>query len=268
MRRTMIPFDYHVHTRFSGDNPSEMEPMCRAAVDKGIPELCFTEHFDLNPNEPRSGTFPLEEWLADLERCRVLFRGRLVIRTGLELGEPHARPDLVAALVSRHPFDLLIGSVHWVNDELVFEDSFFDRPIEEAFGSYFREAERMARAGGFQVLGHLDVVARTGYEVYGRYDPLSFEDEIRGILGACIRGGIVPEINSGAVSRRLGRLMPGIETLRWYVEMGGDRVVLGSDAHRPEQLGLNLEDALEAAKAVGIKYLVRFEGQRASHFTI
>lgn len=252
-----------MHTRFSADNTSEMEDMCRAAAAKGIPEIVFTEHFDVNPNEPCCGTFPLEEWSAELERCRGIFRGGLVIRSGLELGEPHRGPAMTAALVSRHPFDLLIGSVHWVDDLIVFDRSFFDRPMEDAYRSYFAEVEEMAGAGGFQVLGHLDVVARNGCEAYGSYDPLLFEEEIRGILRACIRNGIVPEVNSGALKRTLGRLMPGEEALRWYVEMGGDRVTLGSDAHRPEQVGLGLEKAMDAARAAGVRYLVRFEGGKA-----
>jgi histidinol-phosphatase (PHP family) len=264
----MIPHDYHVHSRFSGDNTSEMEEMCRAAVVGGIPEICFTEHFDVNPKEPLCGRFPLEEWTAELVRCRELFDGRLIIRSGLEIGEQHTAPGRVAALVARYPFDLLMGSVHWVGDRIVFEAGFFDRPMEEAFLSYFEELERMARTGAFQVLGHLDVVARTGYDVYGEYDPLRFEDIIREILRTCINRGIVPEVNAGAVRRSLQRLMPGLETLRWYVEMGGDRVVLGSDAHRPEQVGLNLDMALEAARAAGVGYLVRFEGQRAVPFKL
>jgi histidinol-phosphatase (PHP family) len=259
----MIPHDYHMHSRFSGDNTSEMEGMCRAALFKGIPEICFTEHFDVNPNEPNCGRFPLEEWAAELERCRDLFIGRLSIRSGLEIGEQHTAPDLVAALVARYPFDLLIGSLHWIGDRIVFDAGFFDRPMEEAYRSYFQELERMTRTGAFQVLGHLDVVARTGHEIYGEYDPLKFEEAIREVLRNCIGRGIVPEINAGAVNRSLRRLMPGLETLQWYVEMGGDRVVLGSDAHRPEHVGMNLDKALEAARTAGVRYLVRYEGQRA-----
>jgi histidinol-phosphatase (PHP family) len=258
----MLPHDYHMHTRFSGDNRSEMEPMVRAAIAMRIREICFTEHFDVNPKEPLCGRFPLEEWSAELERCRALFGERIVIRSGLEVSEPHTSPERVAALAARHPFDLLIGSVHWVGGLIVFETEFFDRPADEAFQSYFEEMERMTRIGSFQVLGHLDVAARMGYEVYGEYDPLRYEGMIREILRNCIRRGIVPEINAGAVRRSLARLMPGPETLRWYVEMGGERVVLGSDAHRPEQVGLNLDKALEAARNAGVKYLVRFEGQR------
>ena len=56
-----------------------------------------------------------------------------------------------------------------------------------------------------------------------------------------------------------GVLLPGLEILRWYVEMGGERVTLGSDAHRPEHVAAYLDVALEAIKAAGLRYLTRFE---------
>ena len=54
-------------------------------------------------------------------------------------------------------------------------------------------------------------------------------------------------------------LTPGLDILRWYVEMGGERVTLGSDAHRPEQVGSHLETALDIARSAGLKYLTHFE---------
>jgi histidinol-phosphatase (PHP family) len=260
----MFPFDYHMHTRFSGDNQADMEQMCRAAVSAGIREIAFTEHFDVNVKEPLHGQFPLREWSAELERCRDLFRGQLIIRAGLESSEPHTSPGEVAELIERYPFDIVIGSVHWVRGLIVFEEEYFQKPADEAFTAYFEEMERLARLGDFQVLGHLDVAARVGYEIYGSYDPRRYEDMIRSILRACIERGIVPEINTGAVRRGPGRLMPDLETLRWYVELGGEAVTVGSDAHRPEQVGLYLDKALEAARAAGVRYLVMFERRKAA----
>ena len=58
-------------------------------------------------------------------------------------------------------------------------------------------------------------------------------------------------------------LTPGPDILRWYAEMGGERVTLGSDSHRPEQIGAGLEVALQAIQTAGLKYLTQFERRRA-----
>jgi histidinol-phosphatase (PHP family) len=264
----MTPHDYHLHTHFSGDNQSDMEAMCRSAIARGIPEIAFTEHFDVNPNEPQRNQFPLEAWSIELARCRALFDGQLVTRAGLEASEPHTAPEAVADLLARYPFDFVIGSLHWMGDEIIFDAKYFQRPMDEAYRMYFVELERMTRQGEFDVLGHLDVVTRLGHQVYGEYDPRRYEDILRPALRNCIERGIVLEINTGNMRRSIRATSPGMEILRWYVEMGGEVVILGSDAHRPEVVGLHLDTALELARAVGLKYLARFERGQAQRIPL
>ncbi|MFZ6029116.1 MAG: histidinol-phosphatase HisJ family protein [Chloroflexota bacterium] len=258
--------DYHVHSLFSGDNDTPMEDMCHAAIARGIAEICFTEHFDVNAREPLRYQFPLETWANELARCRRLFAGRLVIRAGLELSEPHTDPEPVEKLLASYPFDLIIASVHWVGNEIIFDPAYFKRPADEAYRMYFAEVEKMTRQetfANFDVLGHLDIAARKGYEVYGAYDPARYEDLIRPILANCIRNAIALDINAACINRPLGRLTPDLDILRWYVEMGGERVIFSSDAHNPGQMGANLERALSAGKAAGIRRTLRYTARNA-----
>ena len=39
-------FDYHVHSSFSADCSISMEEMIEGAIQKGLAEICFTEHID------------------------------------------------------------------------------------------------------------------------------------------------------------------------------------------------------------------------------
>jgi len=153
---------------------------------------------------------------------------------------------------------MLIGSVHWVGDRCVFHDDFFRRPEEETYRSYFEEVLAMARCGGFDVLGHLDVVARKGFEAYGGYEPLRYETMIRPILKECIEKGIALDVNGACASRPLGRLTPGKEILAWYAELGGMNLIASSDAHKPSEVGRNLEKVYEAIRSSGVKHIVCF----------
>ena len=85
----MIPHDYHMHTAYSVDSRASMSDMCRAAIEKGIPEIGFAEHFDLYPEDEAPDWFRLEPWAVDLASCRQEFGDRLAIRAGIEVGEPH-----------------------------------------------------------------------------------------------------------------------------------------------------------------------------------
>jgi histidinol-phosphatase (PHP family) len=258
----MIPFDYHIHSNYSADAPASMADMCRSAVAAGVPEIGFAEHYDLHPDENPRDWLRLEPWLAELDQCRKKFSGRLQIRTGIEIGEPHLFPTEVEAMLARAPFDYAIGSLHWVGGTATFHVAFFQRPAEEAFRLYYEELERMTRSGGFDVLGHLDFPVRTAFDVYHGYDPRSWETLIRPVLQNCIDRGIALDVNTSAMRKQARVLLPGLEILRWYVEMGGERVTLGSDAHRPEHVAAYLDVALEAIRAAGLRCLTRFERRR------
>jgi len=260
----MIPHDYHTHTNFSCDGKATMAEMCRAAVERGVPEIGFTEHYDLHPLESCRDWFRLDEWAAELERCRADLNGRLTLRAGIEIGEPHIFQAEAQVMLARYPFDYVLGSLHWVGNETIFDLNYFqNRPADEAYRLFFEELERMTRAGGFDILSHFDVPVRTGFMVYGGYDPREHEDHIRPVLRNCVEHGIALDINTAALRRKANILTPNVDILRWYVEMGGERVTLGSDAHRPEHLGLHLDAALDAARAAGLKYVTQFEGRRA-----
>ena len=261
----LIPQDYHMHSRFSCDCRVPMAEMCQAAVDKGIPEIGFSEHFDHNASDECADFFKLEPWAAELERCRAEFAGRLTVRAGIELGEPHLFAAQDRALLARYPFDYALGSLHWVGENSVFDRDYFERtPANAAFPAFFAELERMTALGGFDSLSHFDVPVRTAFVVYGRYDPREYEDSIRPVLRNVIAHGIALDLNTAALRRRAKVLTPGLDILRWYVEMGGERVTLGSDAHEPRHVGSHLADAIEIARAAGLKYLTFFERRQAT----
>lgn len=258
-----IPHDYHMHSNFSVDCQAPMEAMCRSAVEKGIPEIGFTEHYDVHPNEPNPAWLRFDDWWAEIERNRRTFEGQLIIRAGIEVGEPHLFREQTRQALARLPFDYVLGSLHWVGPQSVFSPEYFLAPMDAAFSAYFVELEHLSRAGDFDVLSHLDVASRVGYDVYGQYDPTRYEPLIRPVLQNCIDRGIALDINASALRRKAARLTPSVEILRWYREMGGERITLGSDAHRPEHLGAGLETALEVTRAAGLTHWTRFEGRRA-----
>ena len=63
----MISHDYHMHSNFSCDCKATMAEMCRSAIDKGIPEIGFSEHYDLHPGETCYDWFKPEAWFTELD---------------------------------------------------------------------------------------------------------------------------------------------------------------------------------------------------------
>jgi histidinol-phosphatase (PHP family) len=198
-----------------------------------------------------------------------MFADQLIIRAGVEFSEPHLYPQGVQGLLASLPFDYIIGSLHYIGPELVLSHGYFQRrTVEEAFKDYFTELEQMTRTGEFDILGHLDVIALTARLFYAEYDPCRYEDAIRPVLCNCIQRGIVPEINSQGLRKPAQILMPGAEILRWYVEMGGETICLGSDGHTASQMGMHLDAAVQTACEAGLKTLTCFEKRERRTFPL
>lgn len=256
--------DYHMHSNFSCDCKAAMSDMCQSAIIQGIPEIGFSEHFDLHSGEPCRDWFRPDPWWAELQQCRERFAGNLTIRAGIEVGEPHLFPTETAQMLARLPFDYVLGSLHWVGRDSMFDINYFKmHKADLAYSSFFVELERMTRVGGFDILSHFDVPIRTAFAVYGHYAPADYEDLIRPVLRNCIRHGIALDLNTSALRSRVNVLTPSLDILRWYVELGGERVTLGSDAHKPVDVGSYLDMAIATARTAGIKYLTYFEQRQA-----
>jgi histidinol-phosphatase (PHP family) len=258
----MIPLDYHMHTTFSEDGDDSMEAMCLRAIELGIPEIGFSEHWDVGPFEKNPRFFQPETWFVELNRLRATLADQLIIRAGIEVAEPHLYPKETAEILTHIPLDYVFGSVHFVGKNFVFgEANFRARSADEVYKSYFNELETMIKTADIDIVAHFDIPARTGKPIFG-YDPTRYETQIRRILGMIIKRNLALEVNASGLRKASQNLMPDPLILKWYAAMGGRRLTLGSDAHAADQVGLHLDAALEAIRAPGLSHLTQFEGRK------
>jgi histidinol-phosphatase (PHP family) len=255
--------DYHMHSQFSCDARDTMENMCRAAIEIGLDEVAVTDHFDPHPLDSCPGFYRPEAYFAELTRCRELFADKLTIRAGIEIGDAHRFAEEVRAIVGTWPYDFAIGSVHWVGDEAPFGREFFLRhDADWAYRGYFDEMAGKARADDFDVIGHIDLIKREGTEFYGRFDAEMFGDELRAILRTLIERGRGIEINTSGWRRSAGEPCPALPVLRWYAELGGEILTIGSDSHRTPHVGLFWDEAIALAREAGLRWLTTFDRRK------
>jgi histidinol-phosphatase (PHP family) len=261
-----IPLDYHVHSNISCDSRATMAEMCQAALARGITEIAFTEHFDLHPADICTGYYKPDQYFENLEAARRDFGPQgLTIRAGVELGEFHRYRAEQQAVLDAWPYDFVLGSLHWVGDESVFDVHYFSNRVpDDAAADYFTELAELARCGGFDVLAHPDVLKRTGATVYKTFDLDAWQDLIRPVWQVCIDNGIGIEINTAGLRGSVGATSPTLAALRWYREMGGKLLTIGSDSHKPEHMGLGLVVALDMAREAGFTHLCRFERRQVA----
>ncbi len=258
-----IPQDYHMHSTFSEDGSSNPEKMCLQAIKLGIPEIGFTEHWDVGPYEKHPRFFQPELWYAELLRLRQVFAGQLTIRAGIEVAEPHLYPRETANVLACAPFDYVLGSVHFVGPHFMFDQAYFrTQTPDSAYQAYFTEVERLLQTADLDVLSHLDVPVRTAKPIFG-YDPARYEAQVRRILQVVIDRNLALDVNAAGLRKTAQNLMPDPLILKWYADMGGERLTLGSDAHQADQVGLHLQAALDQIRLAGLTHITRFELRQA-----
>jgi histidinol-phosphatase (PHP family) len=261
--------DYHIHTKFSIDSEANMEGACQAAIARGISEIAFTDHLDFGPDESY-GYFRTTEYLTAIEQCRSQYGGQLIVRAGVEVGEPHLFAAESSAVVEYSDFDFVLGSVHYADGmQAAWREGFFEQPLRQAYESYFREVVNLSAEGDFDVLGHLDLIKRDALKFRKPYDgPEPYADMIRTALRSIVERGKGIELNTSPLRLGQPHPCPSLQILHWYRELGGEILTLGSDAHSPSAVGAHLDVAMEIARAAGFQHLATFSRRRVDWIRI
>ena len=96
MKRGLV--DYHVHSDYSIDATGTIAEFCDRALKLGLREICFTQHYDLEPLERARlnerivsmDSDWLDHYLDDVEKARDEYKGTgLKIKFGVEIGCSH-----------------------------------------------------------------------------------------------------------------------------------------------------------------------------------
>ncbi|HMM22235.1 MAG TPA: histidinol phosphate phosphatase [Selenomonadales bacterium] len=237
-------FDTHMHTRFSTDSRMTIEEAVRQGKKLNL-GIIVTEHMDLDYPEPQAFIFDIDEYFRTYER----FRSETV-RLGIELG---MRCDLIEEnreLLVGRPFDYVIGSIHLIDRIDIYQEHFYHgRTKREVYGQYFESMLACVKDYDFiDSLGHIDYIARYARfaDTEVRYE--EFPDYIDAVLRALAEQEKAIEINT----RRLDD-DAAAEALcaiyRRFHELGGRLVTIGSDAHRPQDIGKHFDRAMAIARS-------------------
>ena len=260
----MLTADYHVHS-VSPDARAPMKDMCEAALQRGLTEIAFTDHYEFYAHGIHRQFFHeeyLKEYWNSIEQCRELFAGRLTIRSGMEFGQLHLCPEEAFSIIRKYPFDYLIGSVHKIENVDLEKMEYTKKTVPQITESYYRHLIELSARGEYDCLGHLDLVkrhlVRNGFAV--DYD--EYADYIDEILKNVIARGKGIEINTSGIRQGTGEPMPGLRTLKRYRELGGIILTVGSDSHRPKDVGAELDGAEKLMREAGFTECSSYERRR------
>lgn len=276
--------NYHTHCEFCDGRATAAE-MAAAAFAKGYKVLGFSSHSPLPfPSEGNMELSRLGEYAAEIRRLAVEWKDRgLEILLGLEIewveGVSSPRDKVFREL----GLDFSIGSVHYVelpgadrfavdfgqDDFAAHAASYAGADVGGAiYGEYYAMLGKLIEAGGFDILGHFDLVKKNNDAASGGKGRW-FDESSRGYLRAAFDAAsllagkdVVVEVNVGGMSRgKVKEPYPSLPILRELRRLDA-RITFSADAHAPEHLGANLGSAKELALAAGYDAIAVLTGGR------
>lgn len=232
----MLP-DYHIHTRHCGHAEGRAVDYAREALARGIKEVGFADHlpnFYLPSDSPygylRRPLDQIEGYLADVEEARRR-HPQLTIKLGVEVDYLPGKEAEIAQALAGLPLDYAIGSVHFVGGWSLYDPEYYRRfSPEHIYKEYFAVLHEAVSCGLFQIIGHFDLP-----KLYCP-PPRPMLELAQPALESLAASDLCLEINCGALRAGLGEPFPGYEIIRWC-QGEGVPITLGSDAHKPEQVG-------------------------------
>lgn len=243
-------FDFHMHSRVSFDGHDTGEALAKAALERGLKEICFTDHVDYDPLD-RMGKLDFDTEAYNAEYDSLDIPG-LVIRRGMEFGMDRKNAARFREDLKRRPFDFVLGSIHFVDDlDVYFEEFWQGKTVFQAERRCLEETLACVQLhDDFDVLAHLTYIGKTHAHPAPRCLPYDEHREIVDeILLALAKKGKGLELNTSGMDR-CGGYLPTADFFRRFRELGGEIVTVGSDAHRCDRVGQHSFDACEILKDI------------------
>jgi histidinol-phosphatase (PHP family) len=268
--------DYHLHLRPDELDATAAEHFTAANVERyrevagerGIAELGVSEH--IHRFRQALGVWQHPFWqehaLDDLDDYCRFVREDTDLRLGIEADFVAGREDRTANLLEARDFDYVIGSVHFLRDSAVDMDEYSvwstGCGAEEIWRRYFQTLGEAARSGLFDVLAHPDLVKVWSPAHPAHPERPLPEGDLRRYYELAIDGiaesGIAVEVSTAGLRKRAREIYPAPAFLQMCLEAGAP-VALSSDAHRPQEVGADYEQALELLERLGVGELCVFE---------
>ena len=274
--------DYHLHLwphhqRETALAVEQIAAYCERAAVAGVEEIALTEHlFRFTQAREVVGQFwksdehpaPLRTSMAaywdhharaDLD-AYVEFvlqakRAGLPVVLGLEVDYYRGRMDDVAALLAGYPFDVLLGSVHWVGawrfDDLDDGPSMAEwgaRSVDAAWDAYTEAVEELAATGTCDVLAHPDLIKVTGRVPSS---PVEWWDRLAEAASA---NGVAAEVSSAGWRKPVAEQYPAAPLLA-RLAAHGVPLTTASDAHGTDHVADRADDLRALLASAGVTHL-------------
>ena len=256
--------DYHMHLRAPDESIDHsvdaVERFVETAAERGIDEIGFTEHVYYFEQTRHLWSMPYH-----LERCVYNIepyvdalveakRRGYPVKLGIEVDYEPGLEEETAEALQPYPWDYVLGSIHFLDGLGIDAAPSLVESVgpEQAWRRYYGALADAARTGLFDSLAHPDLVKFHGPEIDWDWDGVARSMD-----------GVAIEVSSAGLHKPHGKLYPS-PALLTAARAQGLPITLASDAHVPQNVGRDLDRAVEHARGAGYETVTVFDGRESS----
>ena len=279
--------DWHTQTIAHGSYPETpllVEQTVKAAMQFGLERICLTDHYPLppdfiDPTKDQDCSMPREwyfrRYLDEVGIVQEQFAQDCEVLYGAEFDWLRDYQNWTQLQTNTRQYDYLIGSVHFVPDDsgkywiIDYTKEVFEQGVK-AFGgiqplvqAYYREVRAMIRSGLFDGAGHIDLIKKYSQLDDPLFDRQSawYRGEVTQTLDVLAASTMSMEINTAGWEKQCAEQYPA----QWILKEGRSRnipLTIGSDGHKPEEIGRKLDRAVKLARQVGYESLAVYKARK------
>ncbi|WP_210365570.1 histidinol-phosphatase [Bacillus sp. REN3] len=261
--------DYHNHLERGTLTLEYLKQFTDAAAEKGIEHFGISEHayhFYQTADILRNSWVD-ERRFYDMDDYVKLFEDAwkqgIDVKMSIEMDYTPGKHAEMERFISSYDFDYVIGSIHWVGDFGIdlaeYRDEWDKRDVREVYRQYFDQVVTLAESNLFDIIGHLDLV-----KIFN-YIPAEEEfllEQYERAANALANSKTCVEISTAGLRKPTQSLYPDKRLLK-MCHAKKIPIVLSSDAHIPDHVGADYDQALQLAKEVGYEKVMTFsKGER------
>jgi histidinol-phosphatase (PHP family) len=272
-------WDYHTHNSRCNHAQGSIIDYVRSAIDKNLIELGVSDHApgDLLPILPQFEKYKnfsmllkdFPGYLREIETLKEKFKKKILIRTSTEISFSSLEAFKIQEQALK-PFidkmDYIIGGIHTIHWEGVDSWSFNiphqSTPILEKYGAnkinleYYNILKEMVKSDFIDIVAHFD-----NFKYMYRPNEPEYSDEVRqtifDIMDTIEKTEKVVEINTSGILKGLSNHFPSDFIVKELIQRKIP-LTLGSDAHKPEQVGFMFDNFINKAKKWNLTHLYLF----------
>lgn len=253
-----------MHTPLCGHALGEPVEYVRKAAESGLGLITFTCHIPMTDSRfgaegIRMNQSQMAEYNTMVDAAKEVgdSLGVEVLRgIEAEVFPDESLLDDMDAVLAAGKFDFVLGSLHhhlriyreWLSDNGIEDDA-------EIIRTYFTHLQRGIESGRYHSIAHPDLIRI--YDTVKPFAPELYEAEIRAVLASAREYGVCLEVNTSGLAKGVFELHPAPVILDWVVAEQVS-LTLGSDAHKPENVGRFFDSTRKLLREKGIQEIKLF----------